>query len=99
MLFPILEPSNLPIVVVQPDKRHANRTAFVLEWYERHRAYSKTAGSNEEEEALLALLIHDVIFQTKLIYEVTQKNIFPVFMNTNATVSKHEYKIIIAISV
>jgi len=24
--------------MVQPDKRHANRTASVLEWYDRHRA-------------------------------------------------------------
>jgi len=34
MLFPILEPSSLPVVVAQPDKRFANKTAFVLEWYE-----------------------------------------------------------------
>jgi len=25
--------------MAQPDKRHANRTASVLEWYGRHRAY------------------------------------------------------------
>jgi len=25
-------------VVAQPDERHANRTASVLEWYDRHRA-------------------------------------------------------------
>jgi len=31
MLFPILGPSSLPVVVAQPDERHANRTAFVLE--------------------------------------------------------------------
>jgi len=24
--------------VAQPDERHANRTASVLEWYDRHRA-------------------------------------------------------------
>jgi len=26
-------------VVAQPDERYANRTASVLEWYDRHRAY------------------------------------------------------------
>jgi len=40
MLFPILEPSSLPIVVAQPDESHANRTASVLEWYDRYRAYN-----------------------------------------------------------
>jgi len=38
MLFLTLGPSSLPIVVAQPDERHANRTAFVLSWYDRHRA-------------------------------------------------------------
>jgi len=33
-----LERSSLPVVVAQPDERHANRTAFVLEWYDKHRA-------------------------------------------------------------
>jgi len=47
MLFPILEPSNLPVVVAQTDERHVNRTASVLEWYDRHRAY--TSGLNEED--------------------------------------------------
>jgi len=32
MLFPFLGPSNLPVVVAQPDERHANRTASVLQW-------------------------------------------------------------------
>jgi len=36
MLFPTLGPSRLPIVVAQTDEKHANRTAFVLEWYDRH---------------------------------------------------------------
>jgi len=27
-------------VVAQPDERHANKTASVLEWYDRHRAYN-----------------------------------------------------------
>jgi len=40
MLFPILGPSSLPVVVTQPDERHANKTASVLEWYIRHRAYN-----------------------------------------------------------
>jgi len=47
MLFPILGPSSLSVVVAQPDERHANRTASVLEWYDRHRTY--TPGSNEED--------------------------------------------------
>jgi len=38
MLFPTLGPSNLPVVVAQPDERHANVTVSVLEWYDRHRA-------------------------------------------------------------
>jgi len=36
--IPTLGPSSLSIVVVQPDERHTNRAAFVLEWYDRHRA-------------------------------------------------------------
>jgi len=40
MLFPILRPSSLPIVVAQHGERHANGTAFVLVWYDRHRAYN-----------------------------------------------------------
>jgi len=39
-ILPILEPNSLPVVVAQPDGRHANRTASVLEWYDRHRAYN-----------------------------------------------------------
>jgi len=35
-LFSTLGPSSLPDVVAQPE-RHANRTASVLEWYDRHR--------------------------------------------------------------
>jgi len=40
MLFPTLGPSSLSVMVAQPDERHANRTASVLEWYDRHRAQS-----------------------------------------------------------
>jgi len=50
MLFPTLGPSNLPVVLAQPDERHANRAASVLEWYDRLRAYSTTSNSNEEEK-------------------------------------------------
>jgi len=32
--------STRSVVVAQPDERHANRTASVLEWYDRHRAYN-----------------------------------------------------------
>jgi len=38
MLFSTLDPSSLPVVMAQPDESHANRTASVLEWYDRHRA-------------------------------------------------------------
>jgi len=48
MLFPTLVPSSLLVVVAQPDERHANRATSVLEWYDRHRAYT-TSSSNEEE--------------------------------------------------
>jgi len=34
-----LKPSSLPVVVDQPDERHANRTALVLEWYDKHKTY------------------------------------------------------------
>jgi len=34
MLFLILGQSSPPIVVAQPDERHTNRTAYVLEWYD-----------------------------------------------------------------
>jgi len=54
MLFLTLGPSSLPVVVAQPDKRHANRIAFVLEWYDRHRVYT-TSSSNEEEESAASL--------------------------------------------
>jgi len=37
MLFPTLGPISLPVVVAQPDERHVNRIASVLEWYDRHR--------------------------------------------------------------
>jgi len=36
--------------VAQPDKRHENRAASLLEWYDRHKAYSTTSSSNEKEE-------------------------------------------------
>jgi len=38
MLLSTLGPSRLPVEVAQPDERHANRTASVLEWHDRHRA-------------------------------------------------------------
>jgi len=38
MLFPTLGSSNLPVVVAQLDKKHANIKAFVLECYDRHKA-------------------------------------------------------------
>jgi len=35
-----MKTSSLPVVVAQPDERHANRRVSVLEWYDRHRAYN-----------------------------------------------------------
>jgi len=49
MLFPTLGPSSQLVVVAQPDERHANRAASLLEWYDRHRAMSTTSSSSEEE--------------------------------------------------
>jgi len=40
MLFTVLVPSSLPVVVAQPDERHANRTVSALDWYGRHRVYN-----------------------------------------------------------
>jgi len=48
ILFPILGPSSLPVVVVQPDERQANRTASVLEWYMTN-TEDTTSGSNKED--------------------------------------------------
>jgi len=50
MLFPILRPISLPVEVAQSGERHANRTASVYEWYDRHRPYRTKSGSNEKEE-------------------------------------------------
>jgi len=60
MLFPTLGPSSLPVVVAQPDERHVNRTASVLEWYDRYRAYS---GSNKVVLGMLSSLVsHLMVF-------------------------------------
>jgi len=40
MLFLTLGPISLLVVVVQPHERHANRTASVLEWYDRHTEFN-----------------------------------------------------------
>jgi len=47
MLLPTLGPSSLPVLVAQRDKRHANRTASVLEY--KTDTVHTTSGSNEEE--------------------------------------------------
>jgi len=58
---------SIPVVVAQPDERHAKRTASVLEWYAIHRD-STTSGSNEEEvksnqqECYISLFEYCVIF-------------------------------------
>jgi len=52
-------------VAAQPDERHANRTASVLEWYDRHRTYNIwTSGSNEEDDFIRLSLI--IIFQREI---------------------------------
>jgi len=48
MLFPTLESSSVPIVVVQPDERHANRTTLC--WNDMTDTEHTTSGSSEEEE-------------------------------------------------
>jgi len=49
MLFPTLEPSSLPIVVAQPDERHANRQ--LLCWSGMtDTEHNTTTGLNEEED-------------------------------------------------
>jgi len=69
MPFPTLGPSSLPAVVTQPDERHANRTASVLEWYDRHRAYIQhLVQTKNKREAKCNLLIarHLLLFSTDL---------------------------------
>jgi len=46
MPFPILRPSSLPVVMAQPDERHANRT--VPGWSGMADTEHTTSGSNEE---------------------------------------------------
>jgi len=58
MLFPTLEPSRLPIVVTQPDERHANRTASV--WSGMTDTEHTTSGSNEEEDCLCFFICPDM---------------------------------------
>jgi len=48
MLFPTLRPSSLLVVVAQPDEKHANRAASVLECM-TDTEHSKTSSSNEED--------------------------------------------------
>jgi len=48
MLFPTSGPSSLPIVVTQPDKRHANRASSVLSGM-TDTEHSTTSSSNEKE--------------------------------------------------
>jgi len=35
-----LKQSTRSVVVAQPDKSHPNKTASVLKWHDRHRAYN-----------------------------------------------------------
>jgi len=47
LLIPTLGPSSLPVVVAQPDERHENRSASVLEWYNRHTSTGLDLGHSE----------------------------------------------------
>jgi len=47
MLFPTLRPCSLPVVVAQPNERHANRTASLLEFGMTDTEHT-TSRSNEE---------------------------------------------------
>jgi len=69
MLFPTLRPSSLPVVVAQTDERHADRKTSVLEWYDRHRAYRTTSGSNEVVVTLHELT-YVVIWKNATYYKV-----------------------------
>jgi len=50
MLFPILGPNNLPVVVAQPNERHANRTALCNGTTDTEHS---TSGSNGEDVSIL----------------------------------------------
>jgi len=68
LLFPTLGSSSLPVVVAQaaqPDERHANRTASVLEWYVRHRAYSNEEEDLETQQANLPVCSSDYPFNAE----------------------------------
>jgi len=62
MLFSILGPSSLLIIVAQLDEIHANRTASVLEWYDRRKAYNIIQNLVQTKKTPRLLLK----FQTKL---------------------------------
>jgi len=55
MLFPILGPSSLPVVVAQPDERHANRTVPCCCWSGMTDTEHTAFGSNEEEKEELVV--------------------------------------------
>jgi len=44
--------------MTQPDERHTNRTASVLEWYDKHSHRAYTSGSNEEELVVIKLKLY-----------------------------------------
>jgi len=52
-LFPTLKPCSLPVVVAQPDERHANNS-FCVEVVRQYRAYT-AYGSNEEKYSCRAI--------------------------------------------
>jgi len=51
MLLPTLGPSSLPVVVAQPGERHANRAAFMLEWYDSHGALVQHLAQTKKKQA------------------------------------------------
>jgi len=62
MLFPTLEPSSLPVVVAQPDERYANRTACVLEWYDRHSIVQHLVQTKNQTKLRWLLLNNEPMF-------------------------------------
>jgi len=56
-------------VVAQPDERHANRTASVLEWYDRLRAYTNLVQTKKKKDGNVEVLgtgVDDTKFEIKV---------------------------------
>jgi len=68
MLFPILRSNNLPIVVVQPDERHANKTASVLRSGLKD-TFEHTISCLHEDNTNLFLI--GCFYDLNLLYQIT----------------------------